>query len=73
MIQATLLVHWIQNIGPLSFTKTKESSKMAAVKIMFYVALFGGAGYGFLKLVEGNEEKLKKELEPSLANKSGFF
>ena len=46
---------------------------MAAVKIMFYVALFGGAGYGFLKLVEGNEEKLKKELEPSLANKSGFF
>lgn len=44
---------------------------MAAVKIMFYITLFGGAGYGFLKLVEGNEEKLKKELEPSLANKSG--
>jgi hypothetical protein len=45
---------------------------MAAVKIMFYITLFGGAGYGFLKLIEGNEEKLKKELEPSLTNKSGF-
>ena len=26
---------------------------MAAVKIMFYISLFGGVGYGFLKLVEG--------------------
>lgn len=38
---------------------------MAYVKVFFYMSAFCGLGYGALKFVQFNEEKLIKELESS--------